>query len=104
MATQILKFWHQWSWAIHVVGWLLTGTVVVTTYGNAMEDTKSKVTILEQQHKEENLATRMAVQENTARDVDQRLTRMEMVEAKIFDRINSIGDRMETRRINRRDE
>lgn len=93
MQVKILKLWHQWGWAFHISAWLVGGTVMICTYGNATASNTKEITQIQEQHKEENMATRMAVQEATTKDVNDRLSRIESVQGKIFDRVNQIADR-----------
>ena len=93
MTVKILKAWHQWSWAFHIA-W--TGIIIMTyvfDYKNSMANNTKDIAILVKQHDEENMKQRMAVQENTTEEVNRRLAGIELVQGKIFDRINQIGDR-----------
>jgi hypothetical protein len=89
MAVKILKFWHQWNWAIHCSVWIVMGTAIwVTSQNTLAANTKDIATIFGQ-----NLNERIAVQEQTTKDISERLGRMEDVQSKIFDRVNTIADR-----------
>ncbi len=91
--AQVLKFWHKWSWLFHI-GWM---SIIVMTYvfdyKNSMANNTLAIAEMQQTHKEENMKERMAVQESTSRDVKDTLTRIEMVQGKIFDRINQLSDK-----------
>lgn len=89
MQVRILKLWHQWSWLFHICAWTIGGTVAVCTYGNATASNTAAITEIQAEH----LPVRMAVQEQTSRDITDRLVRMETVQGKIFDRVNQIADR-----------
>lgn len=90
---KILRFWHQWSWCFHI-GWAaIIATVYFTTFSNSMANNTRDIQELQTQHKEENMKQRMAVQENTTEEINRRLAGIEMVQGKIFDRINQIADR-----------
>lgn len=87
--ASVLKFWHKWSWAFHLAVWLVMGTTMAVTYRDSIANNTSDIAAI----KQENLAVRMAVQEQANKDIDTRLERMETVQGKIFERINQIADR-----------
>lgn len=87
--AKILKLWHEWSWALHICVWLVVGTALVVTYRDAITANASDIERIDSGK----LPERMAVQEQLSRDTGERLTRMENVQGKIFERINQIADR-----------
>lgn len=90
---RILRFWHQWSWVFHI-GWAaIIATVYFTSFSNSMANNSRDIAELQQQHKEEKLNERMAVQENTTQQINNHLASIEVVQGKIFDRINQLADR-----------
>lgn len=62
-------------------------------YKNSMANNSRDIAVLIKQHDDENMKQRMAVQENTVEEVNRRLGGIEMVQGKIFDRINQLADR-----------
>lgn len=58
-----------------------------------MANNSRDIAELQQQHKEEKLNERMAVQENTTQQINNHLASIEVVQGKIFDRINQLADR-----------
>lgn len=89
----ILKIWHQWGWLYHLMVTAVMATVFIMGYGNAVAGNSNRISVLEKQHTDENMAIRMAVMENTIAETNKRLGNIEDVEGKIFDRINQIADR-----------
>jgi len=90
---KILKFWHQWSWAIQIVGYIFIFGTIVGTRENASANNTSDIAAIILQHKEENLAPRMASQEESTKNIKDSLVRIENIQGKIFDRINKLADR-----------
>ncbi len=70
---KVLKFWHQWSWAFHIL-WMSTVCLTyIFDYKNAMaNNTKDVAAIIAEQ-----LPTRMATQEQAIRDIKEQLNRIE---------------------------
>lgn len=90
---RVLKFWHQWSWVFHI-GWAaVIATVYFASFSNSMARNSADIMELQQIHKEEKMNERMAVAENTTQQINSRLSSIEVVQGKIFDRINQIADR-----------
>ena len=65
----------------------------VLDYKNSMANTIHDVAAIQQQLKEENMKERMAIQEHTTIEINNRLTGIESVQGKIFDRINTLADK-----------
>lgn len=89
MQVKILKIWHQWGWLFHIGAWLIGGTVLICTYGNATAGNAQAISEIQNEH----LPVRMAVQEQTSKDINDNLKEIKQVQGKIFDRINQIADR-----------
>lgn len=93
MQPKILKFWHQWSWVFHI-GWaLIIAAVYFTSFQNSAAANTTAIVQMKKEHDDENMKTRMAVQENTTQEINNRLASIEQVQGKIFERINQIADR-----------
>lgn len=86
---RIIKFWRDWAWAFHIGVWLIGATAFIVTFENTTAANTREI----QSIQEQKLPERMATQEQMAKDISQRLDRMEMVQGKIFERVNQIGDR-----------
>lgn len=93
MPAKMQKLWDQWSWAFQLTTAVIMVTAVVVTYRSSIAQTIEDVAALKQQHTEENMAVRMAVQEKTASDIRDDVKDIKMVQGKIFDRINALADR-----------
>lgn len=87
--AKVLKFWHQWSWAISAAGYIFMMAIMVGGYQNAIANNTANIADISSQK----LPERMAAQEQLSKDTDDRLSRMEAVQGKIFDRINQLADR-----------
>lgn len=90
---KVLKFWHTWSWAFHLSWMAIIVLTYLLDYKNSMANNTKDIANIQQEHKEENMRERMAVQENTTNEVNRRLTGIENVQGKIFERINQIADK-----------
>lgn len=90
---KILKIWHQWSWLYHLSWMAVIAMTYLFDYKNSMANNTRDIEVLVKQHDEENMKQRMAVQETTTEEVNRRLAGIELVQGKIFDRINQIADR-----------
>lgn len=90
---KILKFWHQWSWAISVIAYVFMFGAMVATRENAIAENTKHIATIEDDRYKENMPVRMATQEESTKNIKETLGRMEMVQGKIFERINQIADR-----------
>src|SRR5581483_7920388 len=90
---KMIKFWHQWSWAAHIAVWIIMGTAIIVSFKDGVAKNSLDISEIQMVHKDENMAMRMVRQEQITQDVNDRLSRSEMVQGKIFDRINQIADR-----------
>ena len=86
--AKIRAIWHQWSWLFHLSVWLVGGTAAVITYKDAISNNTADIAEIQAQK----LPERMATQEQATKDIHGQLDRMERVQGKIFDRINTIVD------------
>lgn len=93
----LFKFWHRWRDFIQLAGYfVMLGTILTALYmgfcfietANATAETVSKL----QEFKED---TRIAIatQKEDTQYIKDRLSEMQMVQGKIFERINQIADR-----------
>jgi len=80
---KILKFSHQWSWAIQIVGYIFIFGTIVGTRENASANNTSDIAAIILQHKEENLAPRMASQEESTKNIKDSLVRIENIQGKL---------------------
>lgn len=91
--ANILKFWHQWSWAYHICVSIVLMTSLIITYENATAQNTKDIADITAELTKENMSVRMAVQETTTQDINKKLEDIKNVQGKIFDRINQIVDR-----------
>lgn len=87
--ARILSLWHKWSWAFHILVWIIAGTTYVATFQTNAAETANGLLRLQ----EEKLPIRMAIQEQTTKDIADNLQEIKQVQGKIFERINQIADR-----------
>ena len=87
--AKVLKFWHQWSWLISIIGYVFMMGAGYATITSSVADNAKELAVLKQQ----NLDHRVTVLEQVALDNRDTLLSIKEVQGKIFDRINTIADR-----------
>lgn len=87
--SSIPHFWHRWSWAFHITWALALSIFLFSTYINETKANTADIAII----KSQNLDVRLAVQEQTAKDIRDDVKDIKATEGAIFNRLNQISDR-----------
>jgi len=95
--AKILKFWHQWSWAVSACGFfVILGTLGTGLYiGACFIETAnaSAAAVIRLEEFRQNTEIILAMQKEDNQNIKEQLSRMENVQGKIFERINQIADK-----------
>lgn len=87
--SSIPHFWHRWSWAFHI-GWALVLAIFLSsTYINDIKANTADIAFI----KGQNLDVRLAVQEQTAKDIRDDVKDIKATNGAIFNRLNQLADR-----------
>jgi hypothetical protein len=90
--AQLLKWWHQYSMFVTLVGYVFMLGVGYKGYSDAIASSQAAITNIVSQHDKENVDHRVTVLEQIAQDNRENFSDIKDTEKAIFQRLNNISD------------
>ena len=95
--ARIIRFYHRWRELINIGGWLImfctvcSGIYIICDFISTANATAASVTELKQFREDTKVS--QAKQGEDIKNINEKLEHIDLVQGKIFDRINQIADR-----------